>query len=594
MFAALHTLRVRLTVACVALCVLAMLAVVAANYVSTRGRILHALEGQMRQVAAGETAAIGEWVAARRSLVDALRPAAAHDDPAPVLRAAAQAGGFANAYIGYGDRRIVSSRPEPAPPGYDPTARPWYRLPLQAGGAVITPPYADMAQEGLVVTFATPAMARGTQAVAAADVPLAHVVRRVLAIRPTRHSYALLASRGGAVLAHPDGAVRTLADAGLSAALLERGATAAIPLQLAGRAAMLVAMDVPGTDWRLALVLDEQDATRDLGAMLRVSLLSSLAALLAAAVILSLLVARMLGRLKLVCDAMVRIADGDGDLTCRLDDSGNDELAAIGRAFNRFTANIAAVLSRMQQASAALRRAADEIAGGHGELAVVTREQAGSLQRTAGAMQALTGAVQGNACNALRASVLAGSASDAAGAGGAAVQDVAATMESIRAGSRRMADIITVIDALAFQTSILALNAAVESARAGEQGRGFAVVASEVRTLAHSTSRAAAEVRQLIEDASARVEQGSRLAAHAGEQMAGIVGAVREVAAIMAGISDASQRQSAGIADASHAIGQVDVATQGHAVLVQQTAQVADGVRDQAHALAEAVARFRL
>jgi methyl-accepting chemotaxis protein len=295
-----------------------------------------------------------------------------------------------------------------------------------------------------------------------------------------------------------------------------------------------------------------------------------------------------------VRDALSRIADGDGDLTRRLEHNGSDELAQISDAFNRFADKISAVLQQIRSASEAVKLAAGEIAGGNGDLSARTEAQASSLQQTAGAMQLLTATVAGNAANARAASELAVSASAAASSGGAVVQQVVQTMDHIQDGSRKMVDIIGVIDALAFQTNILALNAAVESARAGEQGRGFAVVAAEVRTLAQSSAAAAQEIKLLIADAMQRAETGTRLAGDAGEHMARIVGAVHRVAGIIGEISHASQEQSAGIAEVNGAIGYMDQVTQQNAALVEQAAAAADTMKDQALALAGAVDRFHL
>ncbi|MES2257164.1 MAG: methyl-accepting chemotaxis protein [Pseudomonadota bacterium] len=592
------TLRSRLIALCVSIVVLAMLAVVAANFITTRSHTVSSLDSQMQQLVRSQAAGIAEWVAARRALVASTRLAVDLSDPSPLLKAAALAGGFDNAYIGYADKRVASSRDEPAPPDYDPTKRPWYRQPLQAGGPVITAPYADAGRGQLVVTFAEPAprgTGAGRPAVMAADISLANVVRQVLALKPTPHSYAFLVEREGRLIAHPQAAMLLqpvgALGGGLSRAMLEAGGGA---LNLNGRDGLLYVTQVAGTDWLLALVLDRAEATSGLDAMLSASAVTALLAAALAALLLSILISRALRRLHLVRDALAQIAGGDGDMTRRLDDSGSDELAQIARAFNRFTDQISAVLRQIRIASAAVKQAAGEIAGGNGELSARTEAQAGSLQQTVGAMQVLTATVQGNAAHARAASTLAISAATAANTGGTVVQDVVRTMDHIRDGSRKMVDIIGVIDALAFQTNILALNAAVESARAGEQGRGFAVVASEVRSLAQSSATAAQEIKRLIADALQRIEAGNRLAGDAGAQMASIVGAVRQVADIIGEISNASQQQSAGIAEVNRAIGYTDQVTQQNAVLVGQAAAAAGSMQDQAAILAGAVGRFRL
>ncbi|WP_321170272.1 methyl-accepting chemotaxis protein [Pseudoduganella aquatica] len=601
------TLRGRLIGLCVSIVVLAMLAVVAANYFTTRSRMAASRDEQMRQLASSQAAGIGEWLAARRAIVSSLRGAAAGADPSPVLKAAALAGGFDNAYIGYADKRIASSRDEAAPPGYDPTSRPWYQLPVGAGGPVITAPYVDSGRGELVVTFAEPVRVPGAgemrgrsmQAVLAADVALTAVVRQVRALRPTPHSYAFLADREGRLIAHPDAALamRPLADlgGGITPAVLEQAVGAAeLGVRIGGREALLHATPVPGTDWTLAVVLDRADATRDLDALLRSSAMAALLAAGAASVLLPLLIARMLRRLGQVRDALGGIADGEGDMTRRLDESGGDELAAIARAFNRFAGKIGTVLLEIRSASDEVRRASAGIADGNSDLSSRTEVQAASLQQTAGAIQTLAGTVRQNTGNALRADRLARSAADVAASGGEAMSQVVATMGSINQSSRRTVDIIAVIDGIAFQTNILALNAAVEAARAGEQGRGFAVVASEVRNLAQRSAAAAKEIKALINDSVDKVDRGAKLADRAGATMQEIVTSIQRVTGIMSEITEASQEQTSGLDQIHAAITQMDGLTQQNVALVEQAASAAGSLSERSQGLAHVVSVFKL
>ena len=595
------TLRGRLIGLCVSIVVLAMLAVVAANYLTTRSRIAASQDSRMRQLAASQAAGIGEWISARRAIVASLRLAAGDANPGPVLKAAALAGGFDNAYIGYAEKRIVSSRDEPAPAGYDPTARPWYKLPLAAAAPVITAPYVDAGRGQLVVTFAEPIRlpaGQPLQAVLAADIPLTAVVRQVLAIRPTPNSYAFLADRDGRLIAHSNAklAMQPLAALGgnINATTLDQAATTGTPARLEERDILLHATAVPGTDWKLVLVLDQADAAQDLDALLRSSAIASLAAAAAAAMLLPLFISRMLRRLQQVRDALERIADGDGDMTHRLDETGRDELAAIARAFNRFAGKISAVLHQIRSASEDVRLAAAEIAGGNNDLSARTEVQAASLQQTAGAMQTLIGTVKQNADNAAQADTLAHTASEVAARGGAVVSQVVDTMGSINQSSRKIVDIIAVIDGIAFQTNILALNAAVEAARAGDQGRGFAVVAAEVRALAQRSAAAAHEIKALIGDSVGKVDSGAKLVNEAGETMQDVVASVRRVARIMAEIKDASREQTAGLEQINSAIAQMDGLTQQNAALVEQAAAAAEGLSDRAQGLARTVGVFKL
>ncbi len=283
----------------------------------------------------------------------------------------------------------------------------------------------------------------------------------------------------------------------------------------------------------------------------------------------------------------------DGDLTLHIDTMPGDTSSLLF-AFKRMRDSLAQTIANIKSSADTIATASSEIASGNLDLSGRTEQQAGSLEETASAMEELTSTVKQNADNARQANQLAVSASEVAISGGKVVGQVVDTMGSINESSRKIVDIISVIDGIAFQTNILALNAAVEAARAGEQGRGFAVVASEVRSLAQRSSAAAKEIKLLIDDSVAKVDVGSQLVKQAGETMQEVVTSVKRVTDIVGEISSASQEQSAGINEVGQAITQMDEGTQQNAALVEQAAAAAQSLQDQASTLAALVGRFKL
>jgi methyl-accepting chemotaxis protein-1 (serine sensor receptor) len=300
-------------------------------------------------------------------------------------------------------------------------------------------------------------------------------------------------------------------------------------------------------------------------------------------------IARSLGHAVEVSNAVAQ-----GDLSKTIDARGRDEVAHLLKSLQAMQANLGQVVSSVRQGSEGVATASAEIAQGNNDLSARTENQASALQQTASSMEQLSATVKQNADSARQANQLALNASATAARGGEVVAQVVATMKGINDASKRISDIISVIDGIAFQTNILALNAAVEAARAGEQGRGFAVVATEVRSLAGRSATASKEIKNLINASVERVEQGTLLVDQAGTTMAEVVGGIRRVTDLMGEISAASSEQSLGVSQVGEAVMQMDQVTQQNAALVEEMAAAASSLKSQSQDLVSTVAVFKL
>ncbi|MFC4277691.1 methyl-accepting chemotaxis protein [Achromobacter aloeverae] len=282
-----------------------------------------------------------------------------------------------------------------------------------------------------------------------------------------------------------------------------------------------------------------------------------------------------------------------GDLTGRIPTGGKDEIGALLNAMRTMNENLSGIVAQVRSGADAIAISSQQIAAGNTDLSSRTEQQAASLEETAASMEELASTVKQNADNARQANRLAATASAVAVRGGAAVADVVGTMQAISASSDKIAEIVSVIDGIAFQTNILALNAAVEAARAGELGKGFAVVAGEVRTLAQRSAVAAREIKALIESSVEKVNMGAQQVEQTGITMREIVASVQRVTDIMGEISAASEEQAGGIDQINHAVAQMDEVTQHNAALVEQAAAASNAQQEQAHQLVGAVSAFR-
>ena len=340
---------------------------------------------------------------------------------------------------------------------------------------------------------------------------------------------------------------------------------------------------------------DMADAIKQMDADAQRSLVISIAAILLIVVFTALAAMILTRSITGPLEASVAHAQivASGDLSHRIDTARHDELGDLMRSLDTMTRSLAGIVSSVRDGAQSINTASEEIAVGNQDLSNRTEQQASNLQETAASMEQLTATVKQSAESARQATQLATGATEVARKGGAVVERVVATMSAIDRQSKKIADIIGVIDGIAFQTNILALNAAVEAARAGEQGRGFAVVAGEVRSLAQRSATAAREIKVLITESVTRVNEGSTLVHDAGTTMVDIVTAVQRVNDLIVEISSATQEQSSGIGQVNQAVSHLDEMTQQNAALVEESTAAARSLSDQAKRLTEMVSQFR-
>ncbi|EOX3820519.1 methyl-accepting chemotaxis protein [Enterobacter quasiroggenkampii] len=592
-----RSIRARIIAATAGCLVVALLLNTVINFQVTRQDNQQSQRDILTSTSASHNMAIADWVKSKMTVIASAQTVALSDDPVPVFKQLAQAGGFTNVYVGYASKTAKFSEPAGVPADYDPTIRPWYQQVVSADGPVVTAPYVDAGTGKLVVTFAVPVKENGAlKAVVAGDVAMDSVVANVRGIHPTPSSSGLLLNSDGSVIAANDPALtlKPFAETikGIDFAALKSGNLVDGTLNDVEKT--FVATAVPGTNWLLVVALDSGDATSGMRSLLKASAISLVILALLSAAIVHLLIARLLKRLSDIRDAMHNIANGTNDLSQRLPDSGEDEVAQIAQAFNAFSDKLSVVMVQLRDASESVKNAAQEIAAGNQDLSGRTEQAASSLRETASAVEQITASVTQSNESAAEANDQASKASAAAARGGEVVSQAISTMQSIEVASAKIGDITSVIDGIAFQTNILALNASVEAARAGEQGRGFAVVAGEVRNLASRSAQAAKEIKSLIDSTTDSVATGSRYVHLAGESMDEIRSSIGSVSGIMREISIATSEQMKGIHEINHAVTHLDRMVQQNAELVVQSAAAAGALQSQAGDLAETAGHFRI
>ncbi len=482
-----------------------------------------------------------------------------------------------------------------------PGANDWYDIPKKTGKVFFTEPYLYPIEgkDVLMASLVSPILVNGKfMGVGSADFALTQLGKILSELKVMDGGTLALVSNGGLYASHADAALvnkkaQDIPPEGLAA--IQRGQS----FEYTDNSQFIhllqpVVIHPDSGPWAVRMSFPQSVATASSRQLTFYTVAVALVCALVTAVIMVAVVSRLTVPLRALSRAMTDVSAGEADLRTKIAVQGNDELAAIGNGFNQFVTKIHGVLTQVRSSADGVANASAEIAHGNHDLSARTEHQASALEQTAASMEQLSSAVKQNADNARKANQLAVNASTVAMQGGEVVGQVVETMKGIDEASRKINDIISVIDGIAFQTNILALNAAVEAARAGEAGRGFAVVASEVRSLAGRSAAAAKEITDLIHTSVERVDEGKALVDKAGHTMNEVVGSIRRVTEIMGEISSASSEQTAGVAQVGEAVTSMDQATQQNAALVEQMAAAASGLKGQADDLVQAVSVFKL
>lgn len=591
----------------------ALLSLVA--YQQMRAQLLLAVESESKAAANGYGRLIAEWVASKRLIVEATTPVANNKDMVTYFQRAAEGGGFDLVYAGYADKRTIFSTPQNLPEGYDPTSRPWYQMAANKGDSILTEPYTDASSGKLVVSFATPVKGDGgVSAVVAGDINIDRLVKDILALKLAGNGYAMLLSKDGKIIAHPDAKLTLKGVGELSTELaghvsaLGQPSKGLVDAEIGKKASLILWQPVEGTDWSLALVMERSAVLSPLRSLLFkvlgiIAVFGVGVSLLAVATL-----KRMLRGLNQIRVAMQEIASGEGDLTQRIEVHGQDEVGQTAEAFNRFLGGLQETIREVSQASMSVASGATELSASAEEMSATTNEIAKSgemlhaaTETVASAITEFMASVEQVAGNVKVSVEHTGETVEATEAGSQGTKVTADGMGRIRDASSKIASAVTVIQEIAQQTNLLSLNAAIEAAKAGEQGKGFSVVAEEVRKLAERSRQAAVEIEKLIRDTQLAVEGGVSSVQNISELMERIQASIKRVSSLINEIGVSTREQSSTASEiakrmeeSAREIGQNAVATQELSATVHEISHTASDLARISNSLAQVMSRFKV
>ena len=599
-------------------------------YFRMRAESLEQLQREVRAVSGRQASLIGEWLGAKRRIIEATAPAGLESDPRPSLMRAKIAGEFGPVYIGMPDKRMIQADPNtPIPPNFDPTVRPWWKLALERDALVITAPFMSVSDRKLVVTIAEPIKRNGTLVgVIGANVILDSLVQNVLSLKVVGDSYAFLIAKDGTVIAHREGdLVLKPISTSIPELTPERTATVAATGEMVevtdhGRTDFAVIRPVPGSEWYFGLVVDRTAALAPLNALLYTLIGTTVVVVLVALFLSSLGMRKLLDDVVRLRDALLNIAQGEGDLTARLAVTSTDEIGQAAGAFNKFLERLHAMFKSVKEQTEHVTRDISVVAASTSQVVSDFGRQTEDLTATAATIEQVTVSIT-HIADTVRDTESAMQKADIQSSTSAEsvehvtreigrIADTVGNLSAVvgRLGSRsdEIAGIVGAIRGIAEQTNLLALNAAIEAARAGEQGRGFAVVADEVRKLAERTAASTVEISHMIDsirsemsnamtgmdEARRIVDSGVELAEQTTTGINSIREQVSDVVSRMSNISDATTEQASATTEMAKRAEQVNTMIQSSSNALRDADEALRNANERAAKLAEIVGRFRL